>query len=115
MDEDNTGLRIDQLESTERIFKISTKSESRLRYFDSTLVNSVVYENSLALTKATRVEYGLLHFFSDVGGLFGLTLTVGELLTVLFTLDGPQSFVAAEMLKTSDDKRGVIRDLTGSV
>ena len=113
IDEANFGINLGFNQVTERIFDVE-EIQSRIRYYDNNFVNSIVYEMSSQLLTVSRIEYGLFTFFSDVGGLFGITFTLGTVLTLIFTLDGPHSFVAADMLKTQD-KHGSVRAMATSV
>ena len=74
----------------------------------------VTYEIDHSLTTLTRVDYGLFTFFSDVGGLVGLTYSIGTIINLILTLDGPETYVTADMLKTHD-KKGSIHNMTSAV
>ena len=61
----------------------------RLRYYNNNIVGTVVYEMSHSLTSISRIEYGIFLFFADIGGLFGITYSLGNILTQLLTYNGP--------------------------
>ena len=113
LDEINIGIDMGFNMANDRLFSIE-QAETRLLYNNKDYMNSVVYEMTPLLNTINRAEYGFFNFIADVGGLFGAVYATFSGLTVLLTLDGPQSLVAAELLKTNDTNDAT-RNMTASV
>ena len=79
VDVPNLGVDIGANIGTDRLYDIK-QTYNRFRKFtgsSSNWINMVTYEINTDLTKVTRAEYGIFTFLADVGGLIGVTYTLG--------------------------------------
>ena len=103
------GLNLDK--ESQKIFSIF---DSQLRFlpYDSKWQAAVTFEFWDTLKVYHRIDYGLLDWLSDIGGLYNILSLVFLIVLSWYIGDGPSFFVASDMISGSmsqDDKQAQFR------
>ena len=85
---------------------------SRFLPYENTFQNSVTFEIGEALKVITRLDYGILDWLSDIGGLYKI-LQIGAFILISNLIeDGPTLYLTTTMISRTEDRMHQRREFT---